>query len=77
MLSSVFAKQEVANHPVSSGSFSSHELIDVQHVDDIISEVPAMTNSPEFILRDAIAFLVPAPVLAGPSPCWQPPEFRS
>ncbi len=77
MLSSSFAEQEMVNHPANSGNFSSQELIDVQHGDDILGEAPAMKSSPEFFLLDAVTFLVPAPVLTGPSPCWQPPEFRS
>lgn len=77
ILGSAFTKQEMAGHPSATGSFSSHELIDVHHGDDITSDMPELGITPEFILKNTIEFLVPAPVLANPSPFWQPPESRS
>jgi hypothetical protein len=73
-IGSAFARQEVTNLPFSGGNFSSHALIDIEHGDDIISEMPVLICSPELILKHAISAFVPAPVLTGPSPCWQPPE---
>ncbi|TSA32618.1 MAG: hypothetical protein D4R64_15885 [Porphyromonadaceae bacterium] len=77
MISSVFANQEMTGHPVSAGSFSSHAVPDVYHGDDIIAEMPFMDCPPELIRKVAVTFFVPAPVIANPSQCWQPPEFRS
>ncbi|MCX6225087.1 MAG: hypothetical protein NTV01_10140 [Bacteroidia bacterium] len=75
--SSPFAQQELAGHQATTGSLSSHGLIDAEHGGDILSEVPGITSTPEFILLDPVTLPVPNPVLTGPSPCWQPPELRS
>jgi|GEM_PF-2689396 len=66
----------MSGYPANSGNFSSHELLDIGHTDDIISEVPKTIEAPVFILFDDDPFQLPARVISGSSPCWQPPESR-
>jgi hypothetical protein len=68
-------EETYGNRPV-SGSLASHSLPDIQHGDDILCEVSGIATGPGLILPEAIDHPVPAPLLAIPSPCWQPPEFR-
>lgn len=72
---SVFTPHEMTSLPADAGNFSSQELVDVQHGDDITSELPLTLCSPEFTLPEVLALLVPSPALTIPSSCWQPPEF--
>jgi hypothetical protein len=67
----------MAGQPAAQGNFESHELSDGQHCDDIIHEVHEISSNPEFVLKESFRIPVPEPVLADPSPCWQPPDFRS
>jgi hypothetical protein len=72
---SLLAGQEQTSQPTLSGNFSSHDLIDSHHGDDILSDLPDLTCAPLSILCKLVMIPVPAPVVAPLSPCWQPPDL--
>jgi len=69
--------KELQSSPVGGGNLCSHEMMELQDTDDMVSEVPCLTGQPVFIILDVIEFLIPDPAVAKLFPCWQPPEFRS
>lgn len=76
LFASTLAKQEVTGHPAAGGNFATHELIEMQHGDDLNEDSPARIPAPQFRLPDTITLPVPRLAVTSLSSCWQPPEAR-
>ena len=74
---SILVGHEQTSQPTPTGNFSSHDILDFSHCDDILSDMPDLACTPDFILFKAVLMPVPAQLIADPTPCWQPPDFRS
>jgi hypothetical protein len=77
IISTSWAKSEMAGHPSTGGNFCSHAFTDVEHGDDLISGTPSLPGLPLIILTNTVSIFASIPVLADLSPCWQPPESQA